>query len=127
MSTSWSRSLPLSGSDSPSGTAAIFDNREKAFEIKFARDEELKFRATARRNKLMGLWAAHKLGLGECEAAEYARSVVFADLSRVGGRDAAAKVKADLAAAGASVTDEDMLLAARECAALAELELRAEA
>ena len=50
MSTTWSRSLPLSGESGHDGTIAVFANREKAFEIKFARDEELRFRATARRN-----------------------------------------------------------------------------
>lgn len=126
MSTTWSRSLPLSGADGQIGTAAIFDNRERAFEIRFARDEELKFRATARRNKLMGLWAAQKLGMGESEAADYARAVVFADLNRVGGRDAPAKLAADLATAGINVTDEEMQAAIREFTALAELEVRTE-
>ena len=126
MSTTWSRSLPLSGSDGPIGTTAIFDNREKAFEIRFARDEELKFRVTARRNKLMGLWAARKFGMGENEAADYARAVVFADLNRVGGRDAPAKLAADLATAGIVVTDEEMQAVMREFTALAELEVRTE-
>ena len=127
MSTTWSRSLLLSGESSHNGTIAVFDKREKAFETKFALDEELKFRATARRNKLIGLWAARKLGMGDPEAADYARAVVFADLARVGGRDVCAKLTADLAAAGISVTDEELQLAMRDFMALAEQEVRAEA
>ncbi len=126
MSTTWSRSLPLSGESGHNGTIAVFDNREKAFEIKFARDEELKFRATARRNKLIGLWVARKLGMGDPEAADYARAVVFADLNRVGGRDVSAKLADDLATAGVAVTDDEIQAAMREFMALAELEIRTE-
>lgn len=126
MSTTWSRSLPLSGESGHNGTIAVFDNREKAFEIKFVRDEELRFRATARRNKLIGLWAAHKLGMGEQEAADYARTVVLADLDRVGGRDVPAKLAADLAGAGVSVTDDEIQAAMRDFMARAELEVRTE-
>ena len=57
-----------------------FDDREKAFELRFVHNEELRFRATARRNKLFGLWAAEKMGLSGGEADEYAKSVVKADL-----------------------------------------------
>lgn len=127
MSTTWSRSLPSSGSNGSIGSTAVFDNREKAFEIKFARDEELKFRATVRRNKLMGLWAARKLGMGEREAADYARAIVFADLSRAGGRGAVTQLMDDLAAAGVEVRDEELQAVKREFMALAELEVRAEA
>ena len=126
MSTTWSRSLPLSGESGHNGTIAVFDNREKAFEIKFVRDEELRFRATARRNKLIGLWAARKLGMGDQEAADYARAVVLADLARVGGRDVPAKLAADLAGAGVSVTDDEIQAAMRDFMARAELEVRTE-
>ncbi len=126
MSATWSRSLPLSGESSHNGTIAVFDNREKAFEIKFARDEELKFRATARRNKLIGLWAARKLGMGDPEAADYARTVVLADLNRVGGRDVAAKLAADLADAHVPVADGEIQMALRDFMAQAELEVRTE-
>ena len=127
MSTAWSRSLPLSGESGHNGTIAVFDNREKAFESQFARDEELKFRATARRNKLIGLWVADKLGMGEPEAADYARSVVFADLTRVGGRDISAKLAADLANAGVPVTDGEIQTAMRDFMTRAECEIRTEA
>lgn len=127
MSTSWSRSLPLSGESGHDGPIAVFDNREKAFEIKFAREEEMKFRATARRNKLVGLWAARKLGMGDPEAADYARTVVFADLNRVGGRDVASKLAADFADAGVPVTDDEIQAAMRDFMARAEFEVRTEA
>jgi hypothetical protein len=124
MSATWSRSLPLSGESGHNGSIAVFDTREKAFETKFAREEDLKFRATARRNKLIGLWAARKLGMGDREAADYARTVVLADLARVGGRDVPAKLAADLTAAGISVTDEEIQAAMRDFMARAELEVR---
>ncbi|MCM5559428.1 DUF1476 domain-containing protein [Pleomorphomonas sp. JP5] len=126
MSATWSRSLPLSGENAHNGNIAVFDNREKAFEIKFARDEELRFRTTARRNKLIGLWAAMKMGMGESEAADYARTVVFADLTRVGGRDISAKLAADLADAGIPVTDDEIQTAMRDFMARAELEVMTE-
>ena len=116
----------MSGESGHDGPIAVFDNREKAFEIKFARDEELKFRTTARRNKLLGLWAAGKLGMGEPEAADYARTVVLADLNRVGGRDVSAKLAADLADAGVPVTDDEIQVAMRDLMARAELEVRTE-
>lgn len=77
-----------------------FDKREEAFEKKFAHDEELLFKATARRNKLLGLWAAEKMGLSGDKAADYARSVIEADFSEAGDADVIAKLEADLSAAG---------------------------
>lgn len=77
-----------------------FDKREEGFEKKFAHDEELQFKATARRNKLLGLWAAEKMGLSGDKAADYAKSVVEADLKEAGDADVITKVEADLAAAG---------------------------
>lgn len=73
-----------------------FDDRERAFESKFAHDAEMQFRAEARRNKLTGLWAAGLLGLSGDEAAEYAMSVVKADFSEPGIEDVVRKVAADL-------------------------------
>ena len=127
MSTTWSRSLPLAGSIGPHTPAGAFDSREKAFETNFVRDEELKFRATVRRNKLFGLWAARRMHMGETEAADYARSVVFADLERANGRDAVAKLLADFAAAGVVVPDDEFRLVTRDLAARAEREVRGEA
>ena len=64
-----------------------FDKREEAFEKQFAHDEELRFKATARRNKLLGLWAAEKLGLAGAEADSYALSVVMAAFEDTGAHD----------------------------------------
>ncbi len=74
-----------------------FDDREHAFEAKFAHDEEMKFKAEARRNKLLGLWAAELMGKTEAEAAEYAREVIKADFEEAGHEDVVRKVAADLA------------------------------
>ena len=64
-----------------------FEDREKGFERKFAHDEELKFKATARRNRLIGLWAADKMGLSGDEAQSYAREVIKADLAEPGDEE----------------------------------------
>jgi hypothetical protein len=80
-----------------------FDKREEGFEKKFAIDEELKFKADARRNKLLGLWAATRLGLSGDATTAYAREVVAADFDRANG--AAGKVMADLAAKGVALTE----------------------
>ena len=77
-----------------------FDNRKDAFEKKFAHDEELRFKATARRNKLLGLWAAERLGKSGAEAEAYAKSVVMADFQEAGDDDVLRKVQADLEAGG---------------------------
>lgn len=85
-----------------------FDQRKDAFENKFALDEELRFKATARRNKLLGLWAAEKLGKSGADADAYAKSVVVADFEEAGDEDVVRKVKGDLAAASVAVGDEDI-------------------
>lgn len=74
-----------------------FDDRENAFEAKFAHDADMQFRAEARRNKLLGLWAAELLGKSGDEAAEYAMTVVAADFEEAGSDDVVRKVAADLA------------------------------
>ena len=85
-----------------------FDKREEAFEQRFAHDEELKFKATARRNKLLGLWAAEKLGLTGAEADSYALSVVMVELEDSGDHDVAGKIRKDFAAKGvAAVRSSD--------------------
>ena len=73
-----------------------FDERKNAFENKFAHDENMLFKATARRNKLLGLWAAGLLGKSDAEAAEYAKDVVRADFEEAGHEDVVRKVAADL-------------------------------
>jgi hypothetical protein len=74
-----------------------FDDRENAFENKFAHDAEMQFKAEARRNKLTGLWAAELMGLTGDAAADYARTVVAADFEEAGIEDVVRKVAADLA------------------------------
>jgi len=85
---------------------AQFDDREKAQEAKFARDGELRFKAEARRNKLLGLWAAEHMGLSDEHAKAYAAEVVAADFEEAGDEDVFRKVSADLKAKGASVSDD---------------------
>ena len=77
-----------------------FDNREAAYENKFARDAELQFKVLARRDKLIGLWAADKLGIAGPDADAYAKSVILSDLEEAGDEDIIRKLVADLAKAG---------------------------
>ncbi|MBY0350431.1 DUF1476 domain-containing protein [Tabrizicola sp.] len=81
-----------------------FDDRENAFESKFAHDSEMQFRAEARRNKLLGLWAAGLMGKTDAAAADYALEVVSADFEEAGHEDVVRKVVADLA--GKASADE---------------------
>ena len=85
-----------------------FDQRKDAFENKFAHDEELRFKATARRNKLLGLWAAEKLGKSGADADAYAKSVVVADFEEAGDEDVVRKVKADFAAGSVAIADTEI-------------------
>ncbi len=73
-----------------------FDDREQAFEAKFAHDEEMKFKAEARRNKLLGLWAAGLMGKSGAEADGYAKEVIAADFEEAGDEDVFRKLAADL-------------------------------
>ncbi|MBI1619489.1 DUF1476 domain-containing protein [Aquamicrobium zhengzhouense] len=84
------------------------DDRKDAFEKKFAHDEELRFKAYARRNKLLGLWAAEKLGKTGDDAEAYAKEVVIADFEEVGDEDVFRKLKADFAASGVSQSDHQI-------------------
>ncbi|CAN1541816.1 COG5467 Uncharacterized conserved protein [Sphingomonadaceae bacterium] len=88
-----------------------FNDRENAFENKFARDEELQFKVTARRNKLVGLWAAEKMGLTAEESDSYAKSVVQADFEEAGDEDVVRKILGDLTSAGVD-SDEATIRAA---------------
>lgn len=83
-----------------------FSDREKSQEAKFAHDSELRFKAEARRNKLLGLWAAEHMGLSEAHAKEYAAEVVAADFEEAGEEDVFRKISADIKAKGASVSDD---------------------
>jgi hypothetical protein len=83
-------------------------DREKAFETRFVRDAELQFKVTARRNRLLGHWAAEKLGLTAAEADAYAKEVIAADFEEVGEEDVFRKVAGDLAAKGIDVSDHEI-------------------
>lgn len=82
-----------------------FDDRERAFESKFAHDQEMAFRVTARRNRLIGEWAARLMGLTPAETDSYAKSVVQADFEEAGDDDIVRKLLGDLISAGVD-TDE---------------------
>jgi hypothetical protein len=82
-----------------------FDKREEGFEKRFALDEELKFKATARRNRMMGAWAAEKLGLAGTDAEAYARDVVLADIE---GTGVFAKLRKDFDAKGVTQSDHQI-------------------
>jgi hypothetical protein len=81
-----------------------FDDRERAFEAKYARDEEMQFRILARRNRLLGEWAAALMGLNEAEAESYAKDVIRADFEEAGDEDVVRKLLGDLTSAGVDAT-----------------------
>jgi hypothetical protein len=85
-----------------------FDNRERSFEKKFAMDQELKFKAEARRNRLLGQWAAAKLGLSGSEVDDYVKAVRKADLVEKGDQDVMRKIRQDFAEKGVNVTDAEL-------------------
>lgn len=96
-----------------------FDKREESFERKFALDEELRFKAMARRNRMLGLWAAQKLGKSGDDAAEYAKSVVMADFEEAGDEDVFRKIRGDFDAAGVEQSDHQIRRAMDELLAQA--------
>ena len=85
-----------------------FDEREQAFESKFAHDQEMAFRVTARRNRLVGQWAAALMGLTPEETDRYAKAVVQADFEEAGDEDVVRKLYGDLTAAGVEVEEADV-------------------
>ena len=98
-----------------------FDDREQAYEKEFARNEEFDFKVSARRNKLLGLWAADKMGITGDAAEAYAKEVIIADFEEVGDEDVYRKVKGDLDTKGVDVSEhqvrremEDLLNTARK-------------
>ncbi len=97
-----------------------YDDRERAFESKYAHDEELKFRVIARRNRLLGTWAARLMGLSEAEADAYAKEVIRADFEEAGDEDVIRKVLGDLTAAGIDSSE----ITIREALAHKEAEAR---
>ena len=82
-----------------------FDDRERAFETQFARDEEMMFRVTARRNRLLGQWAGEKMGLTAEETDAYAKAVVQADFEEAGDEDVVRKLLGDLTSADVEIDD----------------------
>jgi hypothetical protein len=104
-----------------------FEDREKGFERKFAHDEELKFKATARRNRLIGLWAAEKMGLSGDDAQAYAREVIRADLAEPGDEDVFRKLRADFDAKGVDQSDHQIRRVIGEMMVEAVRQIEAEA
>jgi hypothetical protein len=86
----------------------IFEERKDGFERKFAHDEELRFKAVARRNRMLGLWAARKLGLSGAEADAYAGEVVRAEFGDQGDADVFAKIRQDFDAKGVHQSDHQI-------------------
>lgn len=85
-----------------------FNDRERAEEAKYAHDEEMHFRIHARRNRLLGQWAAERMGLSAVEAEAYAKSVVQADFEEAGDEDVVRKLLGDLVSAGIEVSESDV-------------------
>jgi hypothetical protein len=102
-----------------------FDKREEGFEKKYAHDEELRFKAMARRNKLLGQWAADKLGIIGLDADAYAKAVVVADFDEPGDNDVFRKVRADFDAKGVKISDEEIRAAMNDLLAKAVEEIKA--
>jgi hypothetical protein len=101
-----------------------FDKREEGFEKQFAHDEELKFKAGARRNKLLGLWAAEKLGLSGAQAETYAKEVVMADFEEPGDDDVFRKIRRDFDAKGINQSDHQIRRTMDELMASAVAEVK---
>ena len=102
-----------------------FDKRKEGFEKQFAQDEELKFKASARRTRLLGLWAAEKLGLAGPAADAYAKEVVNADIEATGDHDMFGKIRKDLDAKGVSVSDQQIRRTMEELMTMAIAEIKA--
>jgi len=102
-----------------------FDQRKDGFEKKFAHDEELRFKATARRNKLLGQWAAGKLGLTGLDADSYAKDVIMSDFEETGDHDVFRKIRQDFDAKKVAAKDEEIRAAMDELMAQAIAQIKA--
>ncbi len=102
-----------------------FDDREKGFESKFALDQAQEFKAVARRNKLLGLWAAEKMGLSPESAEDYAKAVVRADFEQPGEEDVFRKIAGDFKGSGLNVSEGEIRSKMDELAATARDQIRA--
>jgi hypothetical protein len=105
---------------------STFDSREKGFENKFAHDEELRFKATVRRNKLLGAWAAEKLGMSAADAEAYAKEVIASDFEEAGDDDVVRKVVADFKAKGVDQSEQQIRAAMSDLmvTAIAQIEAK---
>lgn len=103
-----------------------FDSREQAMEAMFVHDEELRFRALARRNRLLGLWAAEKLGKSDDDAERYAKAVVMSDFEEEGDHDVFRKVRRDFDAAGVDQSDHQIRRTMDELLAVAQQQIASE-
>ena len=102
-----------------------FDKREEGFEKKFAHDEELRFKANARRNKMLGLWAAEKLGISGDAANAYAKEVIMSDFEEGGDHDVLRKVQKDLEAKGVASSEQDIRRAMNDFMEKAIIDIKA--
>ena len=102
-----------------------FDKREEGFEKKFALDEEQKFKAEARRNRLLGQWVAEKLGITGDAATAYAKEVVASDFEEVGDGDVVRKVMGDIKAKGVAVTEQELRVKMDQLMAQAVVQVKA--
>jgi hypothetical protein len=107
------------------GGMTTFDKREEGFEKKFAHDEELRFKASARRNKLLGMWAAEKMGLRGAQAEAYAKEVVMADFEEPGDQDVFRKIRKDCDSKKVALSDQDIHRAMDELMAQAIAQIKA--
>ena len=103
-----------------------FDDRERSYETRFAREQEFQFKVQTRAARMLGLWAAEKLGISGADADAYAREVVRADFAEAGIEDVVRKVKADFDAKGVDITDHTIRRCLQEYTADAEVELAKE-
>jgi hypothetical protein len=106
--------------------SGAFEKREKGFEAKWAHDEELRFKVYARRNKLLGLWAAAEMGVTGPAADAYAKEVIAADFERAGDEDVFEKVRRDFDARGVAVSDHMIRRKMEELLDVAKHQIEAE-
>jgi hypothetical protein len=104
---------------------ADFNDRERSEETKFKLDQELEFKAQARRAKLVGLWVAELMGLSGAAADDYAKSVVMADMEEAGSEDIFRKVRADLDLQSVQLSDHQIRAKMEECLAVAREQIKA--
>ncbi|MES1158994.1 MAG: DUF1476 domain-containing protein [Terricaulis silvestris] len=102
-----------------------FDDRERAEEAKYSMEQQLEFKAQARRAKLVGLWAAELMGLSDGPADDYAKSVVIADMEEAGSEDVFKKIRADLDMHAVQLSDHQIRAKMDECLATARAQVKA--